>query len=178
MSVALWLLALQGVLGAADTAYYHEWRARLPARPETTAPELKLHAVRDFLYAALFLTLPWRAWQGWFLVALAAIIAAEIVLTLTDFVVEIQVRKSLGDVYAGERVMHAVMGILYGAMAAYLLPAAAAWRSQPTALAAYDSGVPELLKWAITAMGLGVLLSGLRDLYAAYDLPGGGWPWK
>ena len=37
MSVALWLLALQGVLGAADTAYYHEWRARLPARPETTS---------------------------------------------------------------------------------------------------------------------------------------------
>ena len=74
--------------------------------------------------------------------------------------------------------MHAVMGILYGAMAAYLLPAAAAWWSQPTALAAYDSGVPELLKWSITVMGLGVLLSGLRDLYAAYDLPGGGWPWK
>jgi hypothetical protein len=26
-------------------------------------------------------------------------------------------------------------------------------------------------------MGIGVCLSGVRDLYAALDLPGGGWPW-
>jgi hypothetical protein len=34
-----------------------------------------------------------------------------------------------------------------------------------------------LLRWALTAMGLGVLLSGARDLYAASGLPRGGWPW-
>lgn len=45
-------------------------------------------------------------------------IVAEIVLTLSDFVVEIAVRQQLGDVYAGERVTHAVRGILYGAMVA------------------------------------------------------------
>jgi hypothetical protein len=28
---ALWLLAAQGLIGAFDTVYYHEWRARLPA---------------------------------------------------------------------------------------------------------------------------------------------------
>jgi len=32
MIVALWLLAIQGIIGAFDTLYYHEWRARLPAR--------------------------------------------------------------------------------------------------------------------------------------------------
>ena len=53
---------------------------------------------------------------------LVAVFVAEIVLTLTDFVVEIAVRKQLGDVYAGERVTHAVMGILYGAMVANLIP--------------------------------------------------------
>ena len=31
MIVALWLLAVQGVIGAFDTLYYHEWRARLQA---------------------------------------------------------------------------------------------------------------------------------------------------
>jgi len=31
MGVALLLLALQGVIGAFDTVYYHEWKARLPA---------------------------------------------------------------------------------------------------------------------------------------------------
>ncbi len=40
------------------------------------------------------------------------ILVAEIILTLRDFVVEITVRRSLGDVYAGERITHAIMGIL------------------------------------------------------------------
>jgi hypothetical protein len=31
MTVALWMLAAQGIIGAFDTLYYHEWRARLPA---------------------------------------------------------------------------------------------------------------------------------------------------
>jgi hypothetical protein len=30
MIVALWLLAIQGVIGAFDTLYYHEWRACCP----------------------------------------------------------------------------------------------------------------------------------------------------
>ena len=29
MSLALWLLAVQGAVGAFDTFYYHEWKARL-----------------------------------------------------------------------------------------------------------------------------------------------------
>ena len=64
MAVALWLLALQGVIGAFDTAYYHEWRARLPGLGPQAAPELRLHAARDVLYALIFATLPWFAWQG------------------------------------------------------------------------------------------------------------------
>ena len=31
MATALWLLAIQGAVGAFDTLYFHEWRARLPA---------------------------------------------------------------------------------------------------------------------------------------------------
>src|SRR5436190_18249124 len=120
MITALWLLAAQGIIGAFDTLYFHEWRAKLPGRVPGTAPELKLHAVRDFLYAVLFGTLPWLAWHGAWAVFLAGVLLAEIVLTLADFVVEIRVRKPLGDVYGGERVTHAVMGILYGAMVGYL----------------------------------------------------------
>ena len=91
MTTALWLLAIQGIIGAFDTLYYHEWRARLPAGGSGTAPELKLHATRDFLYAALFGTLPYLAWQGLWAVVLAAILLTEIILTLADFVVEIRV---------------------------------------------------------------------------------------
>ena len=122
MTVVLWLLAIQGAIGAFDTAYYHEWRARLPARGKRAASELKLHAARDFFYAVLFGTLPWIAWQGAWVLMLVAVLVAEIALTLTDFVIEIAVRKELGDVYGGERVTHAIMGILYGGMVAMLIP--------------------------------------------------------
>src|SRR5262249_55588109 len=113
ISTALWLLALQGVIGAFDTLYYHEWRARLPAAGSIAGPELKLHAARDVLYAVLFATLPWVAWQGIWAAVLVAILVAEVLLTLADFVTETTVRRSLGDVYAGERVTHAIMGIVY-----------------------------------------------------------------
>src|SRR6185295_14859185 len=108
MSLVLWLLAVQGLIGAFDTIYYHEYRARLPARGPLAAAELRLHAGRDFLYGVLFLSLPWIEWLGAWCAVLAGVVVAEIVLTLWDFVVEIAVRRSLGDVYAGERVTHAV----------------------------------------------------------------------
>ena len=177
MAVALWLMAVQGLIGAFDTFYYHEWRARLPARVPGTARELQLHALRDFLYAIIFGTLPWLAFHGVWTLALAAVLIAEIVLTLMDFIVETWVRKPFGDVYAGERVTHAIMGILYGAMVANLLPVLWHGWSQPTDLVFQPADVPELLRWALSVMALGVFLSGVRDLYAALGLPHGGWPW-
>jgi hypothetical protein len=178
MIVALWLLGIQGVIGAFDTLYYHEWRARLPARGKQAASELKLHAARDFFYAVLFATLPWVAWQGAWLLVLIAVFVAEVILTLTDFVVEIAVRKQLGDVYAGERVTHAVMGILYGAMIANLVPTLSDWWALPTGLVVSWAGIPDFLLWGLFVMAAGVLFSGLRDLYAALELPYGSWPWK
>jgi hypothetical protein len=178
MTAALWLLAIQGIIGAFDTLYYHEWRARLAAGGPGAAPELKLHAARDFLYATLFGALPHLAWQGLWAVVLASILLTEIILTLVDFVVERRVRKPLGDVYGGERVTHAMMGIIYGAMLANLLPALWRWLHLPTALAPTETAAYEPLRWSLAAMAIGVFLSGARDLYAALGLPHGGWPWK
>jgi hypothetical protein len=122
--------------------------------------------------------LPWIAWQGAWVLVLIGVFVAEIVLTLTDFVVEIAVRKQLGDVYAGERVTHAIMGILYGAMIAKLIPVLGHWWDRPTALALDWAPIPGALRWALVVMPSGVLLSGLRDLYAALEFPNGNWPWK
>ena len=177
MNTAIWLLAIQGVIGAFDTLYYHEWRAQLPALGALAAPELKLHAARDFLYAVLFGSLPFIAWQGWWLVVLVAVIVAEIGLTLTDFVVETVVRKPIGDVYAGERVTHAIMGILYGATIACIIPSLINWASLPTGIIFSPPKVPSGLQWALLVMAIGVFLSGVRDLYAALGLPKGDWPW-
>lgn len=166
MDKVLWLLAVQGVLGAFDTLYYHEWRARLPML-RTAGRELKLHAARDFIYGIIFATLPWLAWRGWCAALLAVLMAAEICITLADFVTEDFSRRPLGGVFAGERVMHAVMGIVYGAMLACFVPILWTWWQQPTAFAFAPAPVPDWLRWLLNAMAVGVILSGLRDTFAA-----------
>ncbi|MES2920231.1 MAG: hypothetical protein V4819_01700 [Verrucomicrobiota bacterium] len=177
MNTVLWLLFSLGLIGAFDTFYYHEWRARLPAEGRHAAPELKLHAGRDFFYSILFATLPLIGWHGRWALVLCGVLVAEIILTLWDFVVEIVVRKPLGDVYAGERVTHAVMGIIYGAIIAFLIPEIWHWKSLPTALTHEHYNVPPLLIGSLLLMAAGVFLSGVRDLYAALELPYGNWPW-
>jgi hypothetical protein len=177
MIAVLWLLTVQGVIGAFDTLYYHEWRARLPARGSQVAAELRLHAVRDYLYAVIFGTLPWLAWQGFWTFVLCLVLVAEIVLTMADFIVEKTARRELGDVFPGERVTHAIMAIVYGAMLANLLPTIAAWWAQPTGLSLASPAAPEGLRWLLSVMAAGVFASGVRDLYASLSLPFGGWPW-
>ena len=177
MKTALWLLAVQGAIGAFDTLYYHEWRARLPAL-HGARPELRLHALRALVYAVLFAALPRVEWRGAWAYVLGALLAAEIFITLRDFVVEDDVRAPLGGVFAGERTTHTVMAIIYGAMLANLLPALDAWRRAETALAPHAEAVPSELVWLLTLMAVGVAASGLRDAYAALGLPGGAWPWR
>lgn len=122
-----------------------------------------------------FITLPWLSWKGTWAAVLLDVVT--ILLTLWDFVVEIQVRRELGDVYAGERVTHAIMGLMYGAILAKLIPILIPWWESPTALTIAFAPISGWMQTALTIMGLGVVASGLRDLYAALELPGGGWPW-
>ncbi|HET6202995.1 MAG TPA: hypothetical protein VFI25_09370 [Planctomycetota bacterium] len=70
------------------------------------------------------------------------------------------------------------MGILHGAMVANLVPVIAARWREPTALAANPTPISDAIRWSLAAMAIGVFASGLRDLYAACGLPGGGWPWS
>jgi hypothetical protein len=139
---------------------------------------LLLHAGRDFIYGALFCTLPLWAWQGAWLGALIAALSAEIAITLADFVVEDRVRKPLGGVYPGERVTHALMGIVYGAMLACMAPALRRWAGAPSALASNPAPVPAPLRYLLLMMAAGVVASGLRDVAAAMELRGSQWPWR
>ena len=88
---------------------------------------------------------------------LAPMLVAEIVFTMWDFVIEIAVRKPLGDVYGGERITHAIMGIVYGGMLAFLIPILWSWWLLPTALVARPLA-------ELTAAGLGAAGDGARRL--------------
>ena len=177
MSAALWLLAAQSLLGAFDTLYYHEWRAKLPTLVPLAGIELRLHALRDFIYAVLFVTLPLVTWQGAWAVVLIALLIAEVVVTLADFAVEDRVRVPLGGLYSGERSTHAVMGIVYGAFLAHLIPVVVGWLSLPTRMYVAPVPVSMALSGWLMATGVGVFLSGIRDLAAAYKVRLARWPW-
>jgi len=169
VNAALVLLAVQGALGACDTLYFHEWKARLPARADRVRPELQLHAVRSVIYGVLFCTLPWVAWTGPAAAVLVVLLAVEAVVTFTDFVVEDRVRVSLGGVHPGERVMHGIMAVVYGAFLAELLPVLGDPLGDPA---------PVGLRIGLTALGVGSLLSGGRDGLVAWGLPAAAWPWS
>jgi hypothetical protein len=160
MTTALTLLLVQGCLGAFDTLWYHELRLRLTHNP-SARKELMLHSTRDFIYSVLFGSLAWLTWDGFWAVILAGLLIFEIIITFQDFLEEDRSRK----VPAGERVMHALMGIMYGAFLAYLLPELIIWTQNPAGFTPKSYG---LLSWLLTAMAAGVLFSGFRDLMAVW----------
>lgn len=160
MKVAIWILLVQAALGAFDTLYYHEYKLRLP-HGDHTQIELRLHAVRDFCYAVIIISLGFVTWQGVWAWVLGAILLAEIVITLWDFVEEDKVRV----LPAGERCMHAIMGIVYGAFLAYLVPDLIRWSQLATGFGSSYHGIPA---WLLTIIGAGVFVSGVRDLMASF----------
>lgn len=159
MRAAIWILLAQASLGAFDTLYYHEYRLRLP-HGDHTGLELKLHATRDFLYAVIIGSLGFLTWNGWLAWFFASMLLAEIGITLWDFIEEDRIRRLPG----GERAMHAIMGIVYGAFLANLLPELRRWSQADTGLGASYHGFPA---WVLLTIAAGVLASGVRDIVAA-----------
>ena len=146
-------------MGAFDTLYYHEYKLRLPAQPHARH-EVQLHAARDFAYALLFGTIGWLTWNGLLAWLFVALLLTEIAITLADFLEEDRIRK----LPPGERVMHAIMGIVYGLFLAYLLPNALRWMREPTGFGRVHYGN---LSWLLTLMAAGVLVSGIRDFLSS-----------
>jgi hypothetical protein len=159
MTVAIWILMVQAVLGAFDTLYYHEYKLRLP-HAHGTRTELRLHAARDFAYAIIIGSLGWCTWHGLYAYLLAALLVGEIIITLWDFIEEDKVRR----LPPGERAMHAIMGIVYGAFLAKLVPELVAWSRLPTGFGAAYHGFPA---WVLSVVAAGVFASGVRDAIAA-----------
>lgn len=153
---------VQATLGAFDTLYYHEYKLRL-AKGDHTKSELRLHALRDFLYTIIIGSLAWLTWHGVFALVLAIILLAEILITLADFVEEDRVRT----LPPGERVMHSIMAIVYGAFLATLVPQMLLWWELPTGFGTAYHGFPG---WVLTLIAGGVFLSGIRDLLASFGV--------
>jgi hypothetical protein len=163
LDAGLIVLLLHGALGGFDTFFNHEWDARLARRPSATL-ELRLHALRSALYAAIFAGLAWLEWRGAFVWLFVALVAAEYLVTLVDSLVEDDTRR-LSRV---ERVNHMVLGFTTGAYFALIgWHALTVWQPQPTALVPTTHGAVSVV---LTVYAIGVVLSASRDAFAARRL--------
>jgi uncharacterized protein (TIGR01777 family) len=163
MTPLLWtLIAVQIAMGVFDTFYHHELTERLAWRPSQRY-ELKLHGVRNLLYALLFLVLGWLEVHGIFAVVIIAVLVIEIVITLMDFVEEDLSRK----LPASERINHTLLAINYGAILMLLLPVLIEWAMQPTDIKTAYTG---WLSVIAAASAVGAALCGVRDFAAAKRL--------
>jgi len=157
MNDMLWaIIVLQMAMGGFDSFYHHELTERLAWRPRQ-ARELRLHGVRNLGYAIWFAALGWTEPHGLAAVALAVLMAAELFVTLWDFVEEDRTRK----LPASERLLHTLLTLNYGAFLALYLPMLAGWAALPTALMLRYFGP---WSWLCGLAAVGVVVSGLRDL--------------
>jgi len=162
MTTVLILLIVQGLMGALDTFWHHELGG-LPGRPSARR-EIALHALREAIYAVVFLSLPWVAWRGAWALVLAGLLATEVAITLTDFVEEDRTRRLAPT----ERVLHTLMAILFGVILMAFTPVLIGWGGTASGLTAEGHG---LLSWIATALGLGVATWAVRDGLAALRRP-------
>jgi hypothetical protein len=163
MTPLLWtLIAIQIAMGAFDTFYHHELTERLAWRP-SQRHELRLHGVRNILYALLFLILGWSEVHGYLAMMVIAVLVVEIVITLMDFVEEDISRK----LPASERINHTLLALNYGAILVLLVPVLIEWAGRPTAVTFAFYGYWSILA---AASAVGVSLFGLRDLAASRRL--------
>jgi uncharacterized protein len=162
LDAPLWVLAAVGIMGGYDTIVFHERVARLASQPAAWR-ELRLHAAREVVYLILFGTLAWFQPHGWITVAFALALAAEVVITAFDFIVEWDTRK----LPRGERALHAIIAIAYGSFLALLGPRLATWFRLPAGLTPASHGV---LSWLLSLLALGVAIWAVRDAAAARHL--------
>lgn len=159
-SPVLWtLIALQIAMGGFDVIFHHELTERL-AWKDNAAQELRLHAWRNLFYGVLFTAFAWVQPHGWIAVALIAILAVEIVITLWDFVEEDRTRKLPGS----ERVLHTLLAINYGAILALVLPLLVAWTVLPTGLEIVSYGWGSAI---LTLAGAGCTAFACRDAFTS-----------
>ena len=159
MTLVFSLFTLQALLGALDTLWHHEISEQLPRR-SAARHELALHAVREFIYAFLFIALAWHEWRGAWAALIGATLLLEAGVTIADFVVEDRTRR----LPAFERVLHTVLTLLFGVLLMAIAPVLLAWWKLPAAVVATSYGGFSTL---MAVLAVGMTAWGVRDAVAA-----------
>lgn len=148
-------LIAHGVIGGSDVILNHELIARIPSLPGATA-EQTLHSARELAFCILFLALAWFEWHGAAALAIACVLAAEMLISTFDMVVEGDTRV----LPVTERALHALLFTNYGIVLALTGQALLRWWALPGAIVPTSHG---LASWVLSAMALASLGWSVRD---------------
>jgi hypothetical protein len=153
MLLACVLLYLFLAVASADGFYFHLWKYRLHARPESAREHL-LHTINSCLFVPqVFLLFCARAQGAWLVVAVASVVAT-LAVELLDVFEERPSRRALGGLTSTEYASHFLMsGLRMGAVCALLGSRSMDDLSAPAALA----GVP----WWVAVVGWSTLIPGV-----------------
>ncbi|MBF5005942.1 TIGR01777 family oxidoreductase [Diaphorobacter caeni] len=152
------VLGFQTMLGGFDNLWHHELHARLPQRTSARY-ELRLHAMREAIYGALYVVFAWIQIQGWWAIAVGALLLVEMVVTVADFLEEDRCRK----LPPFERALHTVLTVSYGLLLGLLGPRLWDAARLPTELAFTYHG---FWSWFCTLAALGVTTWSIRNAIA------------
>lgn len=152
------VLIVHGLLAGVDVLLNHELLARLPHQAGAAREEL-LHAAREAIFAVLFLGLAWWTWHGALVWVLAALLAAEVLISTYDGKIEGDTRV----LPVPERLLHILLFINLGVLIVLLAQQASAWHALPTGLVPARYG---WVSWLLTALGIVAAGWAVRDTLA------------
>src|SRR5262249_10566091 len=102
----------------------------------------------------------WFEWRGAWALLVAVVLLAEVVITLTDFIVEDRTRR----LPASERVLHTVLAINFGMVLAALAPSLLQGWRMPSFVARGDYG---MVAWVLSLLACGAFAWSVRNTIAA-----------
>ena len=148
------------IVGTVDLFYYHIWKYKLHARPESRY-EHKLHMAFAFIMVPLAYFLYYQDFGGYALWAAVAFVVAALGTEMLDVFTEADSRAAIGGLSTGEYSIHVAATIFKVASFAFMFAAkpAAAWSaSSQTLLGSYGSmGEMMALQVMIGSFVVGVL---------------------
>jgi hypothetical protein len=155
----VYALMLHGVLGGIDIILNHELLARLPARVGAALEE-RLHSARELIFGAAFLSLAWFEWRGQLVWWIAALFVGELLVSMRDAVVEVEVRV----LPVSERALHVLLFVNLGVVMTLVAHRLGWWYAAPAELVRVHYG---WASWVLTLFGVGALAWAVRDGLAA-----------
>ena len=117
----------------------------------------------EAIYGCLFLVFAWTEPAGMFAAAVLALLGAEVIITLADFLEEDRTRS----LPPFERVLHTVLAIFYGGFLISITPWLFTRAFEPSAVALVSHG---LFSWFFTISSLGVFAFSVRNVIAVRAL--------